>query len=127
VVGCDAVHVDGLLGDSAEEVSAADDDSNLAPESVDGCDLGGHSLNEYGVNAETCACGKGFSGEFEEDSFVHVKTKYRTVLGGGLHLRSMQTVEGLSTMDRPSVYLRCVWTNLRAFWSYLPSLFPETT
>ncbi len=77
VVCSDAVHVDGLLGDSAEEVAASDDDADLAAEGVDGgylcCDL----VDEDGVDAETGACGEGFSGELEEDSFVHVRSKYR--------------------------------------------------
>ena len=81
VVGGDAVHVDGLLGDAAEEVSSADDDADLAAEGVDGGDLCGYFVNENGVDAETFACSQGFSGEFEEDSFVHVRTKYRTVQG----------------------------------------------
>ena len=79
VVGGDAVHVDGLLGDSAEEVSAADDDADLAAEGVDGGDFGGYFVDEDGVDAEAFTSGQGFAGDFEEDSFVHVRTKYRMV------------------------------------------------
>ncbi len=75
VVGGDAVHVDGLLGDAAEEVATADDDADLAAEGVDGGDLGGDFVDEDGVDAEAGARGEGFSGELEEDSFVHVRSQ----------------------------------------------------
>ena len=77
VVCGDAVHVDGLLGYSAKEIAAADDDANLAAESVNGCNLLGYFVNKDGVDAKTTACGQGFAGELEEDSFVHIRTKYR--------------------------------------------------
>jgi hypothetical protein len=34
-------------------------------------------VDEDGVDAEALACGQGFSRDLEEDSFVHVRTKYR--------------------------------------------------
>src|SRR5208283_3596851 len=68
VVCGDAVHVDGLLGDAAEEVAASNDDSDLASEGVDSGDLGGHLVNEDSVDAEARTCGEGFSGELEEDA-----------------------------------------------------------
>ena len=77
MIGGDAVHVDGLLGDAAKEVPASNDDADLASQSVDSGDLGGYFVNEDGVDAETRACSEGFSGQLEEDSFVHVRTKYR--------------------------------------------------
>jgi hypothetical protein len=40
-------------------------------------------VDEDGVDAEACAGGEGFSGELEEDSFVHVWDKYRMGLAGG--------------------------------------------
>jgi hypothetical protein len=33
-------------------------------------------VDEDGIDAETCACCEGFSGELEEDALVHVRTKY---------------------------------------------------
>jgi hypothetical protein len=80
VVCGDAIHVDGLLGDTAEEVASSDDDSDFASEGVDRGDLGGHFVNEDSVDAEAGAGGEGFSGELEEDAFVHVRCKYRTAL-----------------------------------------------
>jgi hypothetical protein len=82
VVGGDTIHIDGLLGYATEEVSATDDDADLTAECMNGCDLFGYFVYEYGVNAEAAACGKGFSGELEEDSLVHVRFKYR--MGGAL-------------------------------------------
>ena len=61
VVGGDAVHVDGLLGDAAEEVASADDDGYFAAEGVNGGDFSGNFVDEDGINAETLACGQGFS------------------------------------------------------------------
>jgi hypothetical protein len=82
VICSDAVHVDGLLGDAAEEVSASDDDADLAAEGVDGGDLRGYFMDEDGVDTEAAAGGQGFTGELEEDSFVHVRVKYRMGFGG---------------------------------------------
>jgi len=82
VVGGDAVHVDGLLGDSAEEVATSDDDADLAAEGVNGGDFGGYFVDEDSVDAEALAGGQGFSRDLEEDSFVHVRSKYRTGTGG---------------------------------------------
>jgi hypothetical protein len=39
-------------------------------------------VDEDGVDAKTLACGQGFSRDLEEDSFVHVRTKYRMEDGG---------------------------------------------
>jgi hypothetical protein len=47
---------------------------------VDSGDLGGYFVDEDCVDAEAGAGGEGFSGELEEDAFVHVRTKYRTAL-----------------------------------------------
>ena len=77
VVGGDAVHIDSLLGYSAEEVSSTDDDGDLAAESVDCGDFCGYFVDKYGVDAEAFAGGEGFARYLEEDSFVHVRTKYR--------------------------------------------------
>jgi hypothetical protein len=77
VVGGDAIHVDGLLGDAAKEVASSDDDADLAAEGVDGGDLRGYFVDEYGVDTKASASSQGFSGELEKDSFVHVRFKYR--------------------------------------------------
>jgi hypothetical protein len=61
VVGGDAIHVDGLLGDTAEEVTSSDDDSDLAAEGVNGCELFSHFVDENGVYAEATACGQSFA------------------------------------------------------------------
>jgi hypothetical protein len=61
VVGGDAIHVDGLLGDSTEEVSSPDDDSNLAAEGVNGRELFGYFVDENGVDTEASACGQSFA------------------------------------------------------------------
>ena len=52
MVGGDAVHVDGLLGDTAKEVASSDDDANFAAEGVDGGDFSGNFVDEDGVDAE---------------------------------------------------------------------------
>jgi hypothetical protein len=61
MVGGDAVHVDGLLGDAAEEVASADDDADLAAEGMNRGNFCGYFVDEDGVDAETFACGQGFS------------------------------------------------------------------
>ena len=61
MVGGDAVHVDGLLGDTAEEIASSDDDADLAAEGVDGGDFCCNFVDEDGIDAETFACGQGFS------------------------------------------------------------------
>jgi hypothetical protein len=61
VVGRDTIHVDGLLGDAAEEVATADDDADLTAEGVNGCDLRGYLVDENGIDAETAACGQCFA------------------------------------------------------------------
>jgi hypothetical protein len=54
--------VDGLLGDAAKEVAAANDDANLTAGA--GCfgDFMGHCVDEQSVDTETPASGQGFSG-----------------------------------------------------------------
>ena len=77
MIGGYAIHVDGLLGDAAEEVASADDDGDLAAEGVDVGDLFGYFVDEDCVDAEAGTCGQSFARELEEDSFVHVRFKYR--------------------------------------------------
>jgi hypothetical protein len=94
MVGGDAIHINGLLGYATEKVASADDDADLAAQSVNGCDLFGYFVDEDGVDAEAAARGKGFSGELEEDSLVHVSFKYRMaeVWVFRLTLRSLATL-----------------------------------
>jgi hypothetical protein len=61
VVGGDSIHVDGLLGDSAEEVSASDDDGYLAAEGVNGCEFFGYFVDENGVDSEASASSQSFA------------------------------------------------------------------
>jgi hypothetical protein len=61
VIGGDAIHVDRLLGDSAKEVTSSDDDSDLASESVSGCNFFGYFVDENGVDTEAPAGGQRFS------------------------------------------------------------------
>jgi len=71
MVGGDAVHVDGLLGDAAEEVAAADDDGDLATGTGDLGNLIGDRADEDGIDAEAAARGQGFSRELEEYTLIH--------------------------------------------------------
>jgi len=71
VVGSDAVHVDGLLGDAAEEVAAANDDGDLAAGGSDFSDLMSDCVDKDGIDTEATACGQGFSGDLEKNAFVH--------------------------------------------------------
>ena len=61
VVGGDAVHVDGLLGDAAEEVATADDDRDLATQGVHVGDLGGDLVDEDRVDAKAAPGRQGFA------------------------------------------------------------------
>jgi hypothetical protein len=61
VIGGNAIHVDGLLGDSAEEVSSTDDDGYLAAKGVNGCELFGYFMDENGVDSEASACSQSFA------------------------------------------------------------------
>jgi hypothetical protein len=61
VVGGDAVHIDCLLGDATEEVSATNDDAYLAAKGVNCGYFGGYFVDEDGVNAKTLTCGQSFA------------------------------------------------------------------
>jgi hypothetical protein len=61
VVCCDAIHVDGLLSDSAKEVSSSDDDSDLAAECMNGGEFFGYFVDENGVDSEASACCQSFA------------------------------------------------------------------
>src|SRR5690349_7986821 len=68
VVGGDAVHLSGLLGDAAEKISTADDDGNLYAERVDILDLGGNFVNADGIDTETLVRGQGFAGQLQKNA-----------------------------------------------------------
>jgi hypothetical protein len=61
VIGGNTVHVDGLLGDSAEEVSSADNDSYLTAKGVSGCEFFGYFMDENGVDSKASACSQSFA------------------------------------------------------------------
>ena len=65
MIGGDAVHVDGLLRNAAEEVATADDDADLAAGTRDLCNLLGNRVDKDRINAESAACCQSFSRELE--------------------------------------------------------------
>jgi len=97
VVGGDAVHVDSLLGDAAEEVSASDDDADLAAEGVNSGYFCGYFVDKDCINAEAFACGQGFARDLEEDSFVHVRTKYRMMKDQIIRTRELPALDELGS------------------------------
>ena len=60
VVGRYAVHVDGLLGYSPEEVAAPDHDADLTSEPVHIRDLRSYLVNDNGIDTKARAPCKGF-------------------------------------------------------------------
>ena len=71
VIGGDAVHAYGLLGDATEEVTAADDDADLTAGVGDLGDLLGDGLDEYRIDTETATRGQGLTRELEQNTLVH--------------------------------------------------------
>jgi hypothetical protein len=69
VVGGDAIHVASLVGDTAKKIAASDDNRHLNPEAVDVGQFRGDLVNADGVDSETLRSGKGFTGDFQENSF----------------------------------------------------------
>ncbi len=61
VIGGNAIHADGLLGNTAEEVPAPDDDADLTADTGDFGELLGDRPDENGINAEATAGGQGFT------------------------------------------------------------------
>ena len=61
VVGGDAVHVAGLLGDAAKEVAATDDDGNLDTRLADLGDLHADLVNGVDIDSEAASGGEGFA------------------------------------------------------------------
>ena len=76
-----AIHIDSLLGYSTKEIATTNNNANLAPQRVNGCNFLGYFVNKDGIDAKTAACGQGFARKLEEDSFVHIRTKYRMLQG----------------------------------------------
>jgi hypothetical protein len=71
VVGRYAIHVDGLFGDAAKEVATANDNADLAAGARRLGDFIGDCADEQSVDTEATASSQGFSGELEEDAFIH--------------------------------------------------------
>jgi hypothetical protein len=69
VVGGDAVHITGLLGDSTKEISASDDDGDLYAECVNVRQLSSNFVNAQGINAESLVGGKGLAGKLQQYAF----------------------------------------------------------
>jgi hypothetical protein len=61
VIGGDAIHIDGLLGNAAKEISSTDDDSDLTAECVNGGEFFGYFVDENGVDSKASACGQSFA------------------------------------------------------------------
>ena len=71
VVGADAVHLLGLLGDAAEEVASADDDADLDAQRVDIDDFAGDFGDLAGIEAEAARAGQYLTRKLENDPFIH--------------------------------------------------------
>ncbi len=69
VVGGDAVHVAGLLGDAAEKISAAHHDGDLDAQRVDVRQFGGDLVDAGSVHAEALVGGQSLTGELEQNAF----------------------------------------------------------
>jgi hypothetical protein len=61
VVGCDAIHVDGLLGDPAEKIPATDDDRDLTATLGKFDDLFCDTAYKNGIDPESASRGQGFA------------------------------------------------------------------
>jgi hypothetical protein len=69
VVGRNAVHVSCLIGHSAKEVSAADDNRHLDAELVHVGQFRRNFMNADSVDAEAFVSGQGLAGNFQQDAF----------------------------------------------------------
>ena len=70
VVGGDAVHGLGLLGDTAEEVAAANDDGDLDAECMHFADLGRDLVYAHIVHAKALAGSQRLTRKLQQNSFV---------------------------------------------------------
>ncbi len=64
MIGGDAIHVLGLLGNPAKEIATAHNDCHLDAESIYIGKFSRDFMNASGVDAETLSGGKGFAGDF---------------------------------------------------------------
>jgi len=71
VVSGYAVHVAGLFGYPAEEVTAAYYDGELNSELIDFAELSGNLVNPLGIDAKALSGRKGLAGELKKDSLEH--------------------------------------------------------
>src|SRR6202047_191259 len=68
VVGGDAIHVLGLLGNATEKIAATYDNRHLDTETVYIGEFSRDFMNASGVDAEALSGGKGFAGDFQQDA-----------------------------------------------------------
>jgi len=71
VVGGDAIHLTCLLGHAAEEISAANYDSDLDAKRMNVGQLGSDFVNAQGIHAETLVCRQSLAGQFEQNALEH--------------------------------------------------------
>jgi hypothetical protein len=64
VIGGDAIHVFGLVGNPAEKIASAYDDGHLDVERVDIGEFSRDFMNAFGVDAKALIGGQGFAGDF---------------------------------------------------------------
>src|SRR6266481_4485532 len=82
VVGGNAVHIAGLLGHAAKEVSSAYYNGDLRPQFVNFSDFARNLVNTAGFNPKTFVASQGLTGKFEQDTFeskLHVVSVYRVI------------------------------------------------
>ena len=71
VIGGDAVHLLGLLGHAAEEVSAAHHDGDLDAQAVHIGELGRDLVHALIVDTKALAGGQSLAGNFQKNAFVN--------------------------------------------------------
>ncbi len=70
VIGAGALHVARRLGQPAEDIAAADHQTQLNTETRNRRDLSRHSLDGIHVDAETLIAHQHFAGHFQQDTLV---------------------------------------------------------
>jgi hypothetical protein len=68
VIGGDAIHVLGLVGDSTKKIAPAYNNRHLNAKTVYVGKLGCDFMNAFGIDAEALIGGKGFAGDFQQDA-----------------------------------------------------------
>ena len=76
MVGGDAIHVAGLIGQATEEVAAADHHGDLRAQGVDILQFGGNLVNAVGIHSEALTGGEGFAGKLKQDAMEDRSHKY---------------------------------------------------